>query len=158
PTFLAATGGANASLAWTPTVDTYASGYDLERAMVSGGPYTVVASPTPRTTAAATDTPPANGTYYSVLRSVYQSWPGLTSNEASATVTLGATPSGYKTCTLTSNAADTGGNGNGYELLPSNACGDDLLFATDANTNTNNTVSCTNSGKDRHRFWDFTLG
>jgi hypothetical protein len=158
PTALAATGGANAALSWSATVDTYASGYELQRATASGGPYTVVASITPRTTVATTDTPSSSGTYYYVLRSVFQSWTSVNSNQASATVNLGATPTGYKTCTIGSNAPDTGGNGNGYELLPSNACGDDLLSASDVNSNTNTTVSCTNPGKDRHRFWDFTLG
>jgi hypothetical protein len=157
PTSLAATGGTAASLTWTATVDTYASGYDLQRATVSGGPYTVVASITPRTTVATTDAPTASGTYYYVLRSAFQSWTSANSNQASAVVTL--TPvTGFKTCTLGSNAADTGGNGNGYEVTPNNACGDDAAVATDTNTNTNNVVSCTNTGKDRHRFWDFSLG
>ena len=158
PTSLAATGGANAALTWTATTDTYASGYDLQRATVSGGPYAVVATITPRTTVATTDTPPVNGTYYYVLRSVFQNWTSVDSNQASATVTLGATPTGFKSCTTTSNAADTGGNGNGYESVPGNACGDDALVATDASSGTNSTVSCTNAGKDRHRFWDFGLG
>ena len=158
PTSLAATGGANAALSWTATTDTYASGYDLQRATVSGGPYAVVATLTPRTTVATTDTPPANGTYYYVLRSVFQNWTSVNSNQASATVTLGATPTGFKTCTTTSNAADTGGNGNGYETNPGNACASDGLGATDASSGTNATISCTNAGKDRHRFWDFGLG
>jgi hypothetical protein len=158
PTSLAATGGASASLTWLATPDLYATGYEVQRATVTGGPYTVVATVTPRTTLATTDTPAANGTYFYVLRSAYQSWRSVNSNQASATVTLGPTPTGFKGCTATSNAADTGGNGNGYELLPANACGDDLLSASDVNTGTNNTVSCANAGKDRHRFWDFGLG
>ena len=158
PTTLAAVGGANAGLTWVATTDTYASGYELQRATVSGGPYAVVSTITPRTLVASTDIPPANGTYYYVLRSVFQNWHSVDSNQASASVTLGATPTGFKTCTLTSNAADTGGQGNGYELLALNACGDDLLNATDVNSGSNNTVSCTNAGKDRHRFWDFGLG
>jgi hypothetical protein len=158
PTSLAATGGTNAALTWTATPDTYAAGYDLQRSTVSGGPYTVVASITPRTIVATTDTPSANGTYYYVLRSVFQNWTSVTSNQASATVTLGPTPTGFKTCASTSTAADTGGNGNGYESAPGNACGDDALVATDANSGTNTTISCTNAGKDRHRFWDFGLG
>jgi hypothetical protein len=158
PTGLAATGGANASLTWTATADTYASGYDLQRAAVSGGPYSVVASITPRTTVAATDTPPTSGTWYYVLRSVFQNWTSVNSNQASATVTLGSTPTGFKTCTTTSNAADTGGDGNGYETTPANACVVDGSVATDAGTGTNTTVSCADAGKDRHRFWDFGLG
>lgn len=158
PTSLVATGGAVAALAWTATPDSYASGYDLQRATVSGGPYAVIASITPRTTVATTDTPPANGTYYYVLRSTFQNWTSVNSNLAFATITLGPTPTGFRTCTTTSNAADTGGNGNGYESAPGNACGDDALVATDANSGTNTAISCTNAGKDRHRFWDFGLG
>lgn len=158
PTSLAATGGSIASLTWTPTVDAYATGYQLQRATTAGGPYAVVASISPRTVAATTDAPPANGTYYYVLRSAFQSWTSVNSNEASAAIVLGPTATGFRTCTAGSNAPDTGGNGNGYESLPNNACGDDTAVATDANSNTNTTISCTNAGKDRHRFWDFSLG
>jgi hypothetical protein len=158
PTTIAATGGGSASLTWTATVDTYASGYDLQRATASGGPYAVVASITPRTTVAATDTPPASGTYFYVLRSVFQNWTSVNSNQASATVTLGSTPTGFKTCTTTSNAADTGGDGDGYESIATNACATDGAIATDVNTGTNLSLSCTDAGKDRHRFWDFGLG
>jgi hypothetical protein len=158
PTTLAATGGSTASLTWTATGDTYATGYDLQRATVSGGPYAVVASITPRTTVATTDAPASSGTYYYVLRSVFQNWTSVNSNQASATVTLASTPTGFKTCTTTSNAADTGGHGNGYETTPANACVVDGSVATDASTGTNTTVSCTDAGKDRHRFWDFGLG
>lgn len=158
PTTLAATGGASAALTWVITPDTYATGYELERATVTGGPYTVVSSVTPRTTASTSDSPASNGTYFYVLRSVFQNWRSVDSNQASAVITLGPTATGFKGCTTTSNAADTGGNNNGYESLPANACGDDALVATDANTGTNATLSCTNAGKDRHRFWDFGLG
>jgi hypothetical protein len=158
PTSLAATGGAIAALLWTPTLDAYASGYELQRGTVAGGPYAVITTVASRSAVATTDTPPASGTYYYVLRTVFQSWTSVNSNEASAVVVLGPTPTGFKTCTAGSSAADTGGNGNGYESLPNNACGDDAAVATDANSNTNTTVSCTNAGKDRHRFWDFSLG
>jgi hypothetical protein len=158
PTSLAAIGGPNVALTWSATVDSYAAGYELQRSTASGGPYSVVASISPRTTVAATDSPAINGTYYYVLRSVFESWTSVNSNQASAAVTVGATGTGYRTCTVGSNAADTGGNGNGYEVSPSNACGDDAATASDVNTNTNAIVSCTNAGKDRHRFWDFSLG
>ena len=39
-----------------------------------------------------------------------------------------------------------------------NACADGGGIATDASTGTNTTLSCTDTGKDRHRFWDFSLG
>ena len=158
PTSLAAAGGSTASLTWTATVDTYATGYDLQRGTVSGGPYAVVATITPRTTVATTDAPGTSGTYYYVLRSVFQNWTSVNSNQATATISLGSTPTGFKTCTAASNAADTGGDGNGYESLAANACVTDGAVATDASTGTNTSLTCTDAGKDRHRFWDFTLG
>ena len=157
-TALAATGGSTVALTWTATTDTYATGYDVQRAIISGGPYSVVATITPRTTVATTDAPGSNGTYYYVLRSVFQSWTSVNSNQASATVTLGSTPTGFKTCTNASNAADPGGDGDGYESLATNACVTDGSVATDASTGTNTSLVCTDAGKDRHRFWDFGLG
>lgn len=158
PTTLGATGGTSASLTWTATTDTYATGYELSRATVSGGPYSLVSTVTPRTTVATTDSPASSGTYYYVLQSVFQNWRSVNSNQASATISLGSTPTGFKVCTTTSNAADTGGDGNGYEVTPANACTVDGAVATDASTGTNTNLVCTDAGKDRHRFWDFSLG
>ena len=158
PTGLAATGGTTAALSWTATTDTYATGYEVQRATVSGGPYSVVSTVTPRTVVATTDTPSVSGTYYYVLRSYFQNWTSANSNQASAVIGTTTTTTGFKACTTTSNAADTGGDGNGYETTPTNACATDGSVATDASTGTNTTVSCTDAGKDRHRFWDFGLG
>ena len=157
PTALSATGGTTAvSLAWTPTVDTYAAGYEGRRATVSGGPYATVGTVTPRTTASTTNTPPANGTYYYVLRSYFQSW--LSANTAEVSAVVGQTTSGYQGCTTTSNAPETTGDGDGYESLATGACAAGGGIATDANTGTNTNLSCTDAGKDAHRFWDFGLG
>jgi hypothetical protein len=158
PTGLTAVGGTNAALAWTITNDAYATGYQVHRATVSGGPYSQVGTVTPLTATATTDTLVASGTYYYVLRSYFQNWVSVDSNQASALVVLPSITTGYKGCTGASNAADTGGDGNGYETSPANACGDDALVASDANSGTSTTVSCSNAGKDRHRFWDFGLG
>jgi hypothetical protein len=158
PTGLTASSGASAGLAWTITNDAYATGYEVHRATVSGGPYSQVGTVTPRAATSTTDTPATSGTYYYVLKSYFQNWLSAASNEASAMVTLPSVATGFKGCTGASNAADTGGDGNGYETSPANACGDDALVASDANSGTSTTVSCSNAGKDRHRFWDFGLG
>jgi hypothetical protein len=155
PTGLAATGTVTASLTWTPSSDAYTAGYEVFRSTTSGSGYALVNTVTPGSAASTTNAPGA-GTFYYVLRSYFQNWRSVNSNEAS--VTLGQTTSGYQACTAGSNAADTGGDGNGYETAPGNACADDTSSATDANTGTNNNTSCANSGKDRHRFWDFNLG
>ena len=157
PTALSATGGTTTvSLAWTPTVDTYPTGYEVRRATVSGGPYTTVATVTPRTAASTTNTPPANGTWYYVLRTYFQSW--LSANTAEVSAAVGQTASGYQGCTPASNAPETTGDGDGYESLAANACASGGGIATDANTGTNTNLSCTDAGKDAHRFWDFGLG
>jgi len=159
PTSLSATGGTSVALTWTATPDTYAAGYDVQRATVSGGPYTLIGSVAPRTTVATTDSPPAAGTYYYVLRSTFQNWTSVNSNQASAT-TSPTTTTGYKACTATSNAPEitNAGDNNGYQTTPNLACSTTDGNAVDPNTGTNNTLSCTDNGKDKHRWWDFNLG
>ncbi|HEX5015232.1 MAG TPA: hypothetical protein VFV72_13860 [Candidatus Limnocylindrales bacterium] len=156
PTSLAASGTTSASLTWIPSSDAYAAGYQVLRSTTSGGGYSLVGSVTPGAANATTDAP-GPGTFYYVLRSYFQNWQSVNSNEASITVSSSITTP-LKGCTAASNAPDTGGDNNGYETTPGNACGDDALSATDANTGTNFTTSCANAGKDRHRFWDFNLG
>jgi len=156
PTALAATGTTSASLTWTPSNDAYASGYEVLRSTTSGSGYAFVKNVTPGSATATTDAP-GTGTFYYVLRSAFQNWRSVNSNEASVTLG-GQTSSGFKSCTVGSNAADTGGDGNGYELSPGNACADDAASATDTSTGTSNSTSCADAGKDRHRFWDFALG
>jgi hypothetical protein len=156
PTSLAATGGLSASLTWIPTVDTYATGYEVWRSTTSGSSYSQIATLTPRTVAAAVDSP-GPGVYYYVLRSYFQNWRSVNSNETSATITLGPVSTGLKACGTS--AADTGGDGNGYETATANACANDSVMATDANTGTAaRSTSCANAANDRHRFRDFSLG
>ena len=156
PTGLAATGGLSASLTWTASVDTYTTGYEVWRSTTSGSSYVYIKTITPGTATSGSDAPPV-GIYYYVLRSEFQNWRSVNSNEASAIVAGAPTNTGYKACSST--AADTGGDGDGYELNPANACADDGLVATDANTGTAlRSTTCTNTANDRHRFRDFTLG
>jgi hypothetical protein len=63
---------------------------------------------------------------------------------------------GWNSCG--SNSAQTGqGDGNGFELSASGACANGGTFASDDNSGTNTNTTCTNTGKDKHRFWDFAL-
>jgi hypothetical protein len=161
PTGLSATGGTSVALAWTPTTDTYATGYDVRRATAIGGPYASVGSVTPGSASTTTDSP-GSGTWYYVLRSVYQGWASVDSVPASATVAIPvSTP--FAACTTT--AADTSGAGdnNGYQTNPARACVDDALDARDGSSGTGGTESCGSgatpaSTKDRHRFWGFATG
>ena len=154
PTGLGASvGGTTVTLTWTPSTSSIVTGYDVLRSTTSGSGYSVVSSVTPRT-ATTTTNAPGTGTFSYVLQSVFQSWRSAPSNEASAS--LGTTSTGLKNCA--SNAFDTGGNNNGYESNAGNACADDGSNAVDANTGTNTTTTCSNTGKDRHRFWGYAFG
>jgi hypothetical protein len=156
PTGLAATGGASIGLSWTATGDTYATGYEIRRSTSSGSGYSLINTVTPRTATSTTDGPSA-GTYYYVLRSYFQNWVSVDSNEASATVPGASSDTGQKPCVTTS--ADTGGDGDGYETSPANMCANDSVFGTDGNTGTNaRSAACGNAANDRHRFQGFAFG
>jgi beta-lactamase superfamily II metal-dependent hydrolase len=71
----------------------------------------------------------------------------LTKGAANQAITIYQSPTGQ--------SADTGGDGNGFESNPLNAFSDNALFAVDLNSGTNTIASCTNTGKDRHRFMNF---
>ncbi len=85
PTNLVATAtlGLVVTLTWTEAVDTRATGYQVLRGTASGGPYSQIATVTPRTTTTYVDLPLLPGTYYYVLRTYYGSWTSVNSNEAS---------------------------------------------------------------------------
>jgi hypothetical protein len=156
PTTLAATGGASISLSWVATVDAYASGYEIWRSTVSGSGYAQVGSATPRSATSATDSP-STGTYYYVLRSYFQNWRSVNSNQASAVVLGAPVDTGQKPCLTT--AADTGGNGDGYETNTANLCADDSTFGTDVGSGSaGHSAACANAANDRHRFQGFGFG
>jgi hypothetical protein len=153
PTSVGATvAGGVVTLTWTPTTSSAATGYDVLRSSTSGSGYSVVGSVTPRTATTTTNSPGA-GTWYYVLQSSLQNWRSSNSNQASASI---GTLTGYKACST--NAADTGGDNNGYQTSPANGCVTDTAIATDSNSGTNTVLSCTNTGKDRHRFGGYTFG
>lgn len=52
-------------------------------------------------------------------------------------------------------AAQAGGDGNGYQTNPINAYAYDTAVAVDTNSGTNTNTSCTNSGKDKHQFYNY---
>ena len=157
PTNVSATPvGLTASLTWTPSVDAYAAGYEIWRSTTSGSGYVLVGTATPGSASSATDAAGV-GLFYYVLRSYFQNWRSVNSNETSVTISLGAVSTGPKACG--SSAADTGGDGNGYEIATASACADDSVMATDVNTGTAaRSTACVNAANDRHRFRDFSLG
>ena len=145
------------SLTWTASTSTGATGYVVERATSVAGTYTQIATVTPISATSYPDSPAA-GTWWYRLSTYVQSWTSATTAPVSATVTT-AISTGAKPCLAASNAADTGGNGNGYETTPGNACASDGAVAVDANTGSvGHSTSCTNAANDRHRFWGYAFG
>jgi len=157
PTSLAASAGTSVSLSWVATVDAYASGYEVWRSTVNGTGYSLAGSVTPRSATTTGDTPGSPGTYYYVLRSFFQNWRSVNSNQASATIVGSPVDTGQKACVTT--APDTGGNGNGYETNPSRLCTDDSSVASDVSSGSSGrSTACANAANDRHRFAGFAFG
>jgi hypothetical protein len=156
PTSMSAFGGTGGiRLRWTPTVDAYASSYHVLRSATSGSGFGLVTTLTPSSTATLLDVP-ATGTWFYVLRSVFQNWTSVSSTEVSATRPV--SPALVR-CTPGSNAAATGGDGNGYETTPDNACSAGGGSADDANTGTAlRSSACANAANDRHVFWGYDFG
>jgi hypothetical protein len=155
PTGLAATASGGVSLTWTPSTSDWASGYEVYRSATSGSGFAAVGSVTPVTAGSTTDAP-ADGTWYYVLRTMFHSWTSARSDEA--TVVVGSTPAstGFKDCS--SNAADSGGDNNGYQTNAANGCVQDGNVAQDPNSGTTTSNQCLNAGKDRHRYWGYAFG
>ncbi len=59
----------------------------------------------------------------------------------------------------TTNAAETAsaGDNNGYQTNPGNANSLDGLFAVDTDSGTTTSTSCTDNGKDKHRFYNYNF-
>jgi hypothetical protein len=83
-----------------------------------------------------------------------------TSGGTTRTADLTVTPSGGGApgfLSPTANAADSSGDGNGFESSASSAQADDAAFASDINSGTGTGTSCTSTGKDRHRFYNYGI-
>jgi hypothetical protein len=157
PTGVSATGGTSVTLGWTASTSTSATGTIVERATALAGPYGQIGTATPVTATSYLDSPAAE-TYWYRLSTYIGSWRSATTTPVSATASP-STSTGAKPCVPASNAADTGGNNNGYEGTPTNACAADAAVATDGNTGTaGRSASCTNTANDRHRFWGYAFG
>jgi hypothetical protein len=90
---------------------------------------------------------------------------GPPSNTATPTATSTAGPTATATTTPTNtgfrspaaNAANSGGDGNGFESNPANAHADDTANAVDNNSGNGTSTSCTANAKDKHRFFNYGL-
>ncbi len=107
--------------------------------VVTGGELGSTPTPTPGPTSTPTATPTATFT------------PTPTNTPAPITNTGYLSPS--------ANTAVTSGSGdnNGYQTSPTNAYANDSAFASDPSSGTNTNTSCTNTGKDRHIYYNFNI-
>jgi hypothetical protein len=120
--------------------------------------YTVTSAASPSFTPTGTNTPTSTATHTFT--------PAVVSSPTK-TPTTTSTPTGTPTPTAISwntgflspamNAAQTGGDGNGYEVNAVNAYANDSLFAVDNNSGTGTSSSCTSTGKDKHRFSNYNV-
>ena len=156
PTGVAGTGGSSASLTWTASTSSSATGYHLLRSSTSGSGYTQVSSITPVSATATTDSS-GSGVWYYVLDTYLGGWTSGLSNEAS--VTIGPARS-TSIVGCANQAAETvhAGDNDGYETNPANGCAEDGKVAVDANSGTNTKLDCADPGKDRERFWGYSFG
>jgi hypothetical protein len=112
------------------------------------------ATPTPTHTPTETATPTPTATYTPTHTPTETATPTPT-----ATHTPTSTPSSFNTGWLnpSANAADSGGDGNGFEVNPANAYADDGAFAVDNNSGTGTNTSCTHKQKDKHRYYNYNI-
>jgi hypothetical protein len=161
PTALAASAvGPTVTLTWTASTDAaVADGYLVLRASASGGPFTQVGTADPGTATATTDVVPSSGTWYYALMTYAGGapWTSPATSEASVVASV-TTSTSWTACTLAGAVTSGSGDNDGYQAAPAEACDDDSVFAVDTDTGTNAASVCSNSGKDRHRFWGFSFG
>jgi hypothetical protein len=72
----------------------------------------------------------------------------------------GGTPpvnTGLRSPTASAAVTSSSGDNNGYQSNSSNAFANDGLFAVDTNSGTGTSTSCTNTGKDRHVFYNYGI-
>jgi hypothetical protein len=68
---------------------------------------------------------------------------------------LAQTDTGLRSPTANTAETSSAGDNNGYQTSPANAHADDALNAVDTNSGTNTNLSCTDAGKDKHRFYNY---
>jgi len=111
---------------------------------------TATATNTPTDTPTSTPTNTATATFTLTSTTTYTPSPTSTNTPLPGPLNTGL-------LNASSNAAQTGGDNNGYEVNPINAYANDSIFAVDNNSGTGTSTSCTNNGKDKHRFYNYGI-
>lgn len=91
-----------------------------------------------------------NGEYQDYVNKIYKYWTYFDTKIYEPTSGLNT---GF--FSPTANAADSGGDGNGYETNATRAYSANSLYATDSNSGNGNGTNCTGSDKDKHRYYNY---
>ena len=123
---------------------------------------TIPPTPTPAPTNIPTNTPvlptPTKGTIPPSPTAGPTNIPTNTPISPTPTNTSAAsTSTGFLSPSANAAQASSAGDNNGYQTSPANAYGNDALVATDPDSGTNKSASCTDNGKDKHSYFNYNL-
>jgi serine protease AprX len=159
PTGLTATAASSSqiNLAWTDNANDETS-FKIERCQGAGcSSFAQIGTAASNATSFPDTALSANTSYSYRIRASNSGGDSAYSNTASATTLSG--PSNTGLLSPTANAAQTSnaGDNNGFQSNPANANANDGLFAVDTNSGSNNNTSCTNNGKDKHVYSNYSI-
>ncbi len=117
----------------------------------------------PTETFTPTNTPTATWTATATFTATNTALPPTSTSSPTSTATITATFTPLPTNTTgwqnsgKQAVVKTSGDNNGFELSPTNAFTDNGLFAMDVDSGTTTAITCTDMGKDRHKFYNYNL-
>lgn len=155
PSGLSATAASSSqiNLSWSAGSGTV-SGYTVERCQGAGcASFAAVGT---STTTSFSDSGLSAGTSYSYR--VFASNAGGDSgysNTASATTGSGPSVTGFLSPSANSAVTSGSGDNNGYEGSPQSAYANDGVFATDTNSGSRSSTSCSSNRRDRHIYYNY---
>ncbi|MEC4749602.1 N,N-dimethylformamidase beta subunit family domain-containing protein [Methylomicrobium sp. Wu6] len=156
PSALTATAASSTqiNLSWTDNA-TNENGFKIERCQGAGcSTFAQIATLGSNITAYADTTGLTPNTSYSYRMVAYN---GI-GNSAYSNAATAVTPNVTGFLSPSSNLAVLlNGDSNGFETTPANAYANDTLFAVDTNSGINTSTSCTNSGKDKHLYYNYNF-
>ena len=108
------------------------------------------------TTGSISGTPSAAGTFPFAIQVADSATPASTANKSfSISIAQPLANTGFLAPAANVPVTSGAGDSNGFETTPNNAYVLDGLFAVDANSGTNSNKACTNSGKDKHVYYNY---
>src|SRR6185436_3572538 len=127
-------------------------------------PPTATFTPSPTPTYTNTPVPPTNTNTATAVPTTATptntsvpptSTPTNTAVPPTATPTLSVSNTGW--ISPGAHAAQTGGDGNGFQTSAAEALSDNAVFASDVNSGNTTSTNCADAGKDKHAFYTYAL-